>query len=79
MRFVMNRIDEFCIVCIESLVMFVEFVLWYFVMFGVVIYVIDFCCRIEKIFNGEDKWLLVIIGFCLIYDFIVVMEYVICL
>lgn len=51
----MNRIDEFCIVCIESLVMFVEFVLWYFVMFGVVIYVIDFCCRIEKILNGEDK------------------------
>lgn len=73
----MNRIDEFRIARIESLVTFVEFALRYFVTFGVVIYVIDFRRRIEKILNGEDKRLLVIIGFCSIYDFIVVMEYVI--
>lgn len=77
LRFVMNRIDEFRIARIESLVTFVEFALRYFVTFGVVIYVIDFRRRIEKILNGEDKRLLVIIGFCSIYDFIVVMEYVI--
>ncbi|MFK0531250.1 hypothetical protein ACISSW_28800, partial [Escherichia coli] len=54
---------------IESLVTPAELALRYPVTPGVATHVTDSRRRIEKILNGEDKRLLVIIGPCSIHDF----------
>ena len=58
----MNRTDELRTARIESLVTPAELALRYPVTPGVATHVTDSRRRIEKILNGEDKRLLVIIG-----------------
>ncbi|XNM90350.1 hypothetical protein ACLK1X_09755 [Escherichia coli] len=60
----MNRTDELRTARIESLVTPAELALRYPVTPGVATHVTDSRRRIEKILNGEDKRLLVIIGSC---------------
>lgn len=60
----MNRTDELRTARIESLVTPAELALRYPVTLGVATHVTDSRRRIEKILNGEDKRLLVIIGPC---------------
>ena len=64
----MNRTDELRTARIESLVTPAELALRYPVTPGVATHVTDSRRRIEKILNGEDKRLLVIIGPCSIHD-----------
>ena len=64
----MNRTDELRTARIESLVTPAELALRYPVTTGVATHVTDSRRRIEKILNGEDKRLLVIIGPCSIHD-----------
>lgn len=51
----------------------------FFVIENVVNMVVYVWKVIYKILKGNDDCLLVVIGLCLIYDFVVVKEYVICL
>lgn len=71
----MNRTDELRTARIESLVTPAELALRYPVTPGVATHVTDSRRRIEKILNGEDKRLLVIIGPCSIHDLTAAMEY----
>ncbi|ENQ7879380.1 3-deoxy-7-phosphoheptulonate synthase AroH [Escherichia coli] len=71
----MNRTDELRTARIESLVTPAELALRYPVTPGVAAHVTDSRRRIEKILNGEDKRLLVIIGPCSIHDLTAAMEY----
>ena len=64
----MNRTDELRTARIESLVTPAELALRYPVTPGVATHVTDSRRRMEKILNGEDKRLLVIIGPCSIHD-----------
>lgn len=71
----MNRTDELRTARIESLVTPAELALRYPVTPGAATHVTDSRRRIEKILNGEDKRLLVIIGPCSIHDLTAAMEY----
>ncbi len=70
----MNRTDELRTARIESLVTPAELALRYPVTPGVATHVTDSRRRIEKILNGEDKRLLVIIGPCSIHDLTAAMD-----
>lgn len=72
---VMNRTDELRTARIGNLVTPAELALRYPVTSGVATRVIGSRRGIEKILNGEDKRLLVIVGPCSIHDLTTAMEY----
>lgn len=71
----MNRTDELRTARIDSLVTPAELALRHPVSSSVASHVTDSRRRIEKILNGEDRRLLVIIGPCSIHDLDAAMEY----
>lgn len=71
--------DDLCIKEINELLFFVVFLEKFFVIENVVNIVVYVCKVIYQIFKGDDDCLLVVIGFCFIYDLVVVKEYVVCL
>ncbi|ECO1149405.1 3-deoxy-7-phosphoheptulonate synthase, partial [Salmonella enterica subsp. enterica serovar Kentucky] len=71
----MNRTDELRTARIDSLVTPTELAQRYPVSSSVASHVTDSRRRIEKILNGEDPRLLVVIGPCSIHDLNAAMEY----